>query len=402
MRDFYEVLGISRSASHHEIRTAYKRLAKQFHPDRNPGNKEAEENFKAVNEAYHTLCNPLKKAQYDLTLYGLLLTYNRERWNEEEKKRRYFHWQQRQQKEYRFDYRNYFKIQGLAFLVFLIIAGFSFAVIHTAHYYVRQQYLEKLKVQNELLHRANGLFSSERYDDAFQLIHNIEIEDPLEYRVGFVRDSLVDALRKRADQEFRLQDFETAIRHYKILENHERPLRFETIENMSMCQYYLGNYNESLQSLKHLHNQEPYNLALIYQIGMINLEKLDNPEEALQYFTLGKRRFKENLTEVYGAAFQIVMNPSDAPDIYYYIFIARAHANLKLNRYKDAITDCNWAIFLRADQPEPYYLRAMTAINKRDFSNVCEDLDKAQRLGATDVRKFRKRYCQPTLEARNR
>jgi tetratricopeptide (TPR) repeat protein len=161
-----------------------------------------------------------------------------------------------------------------------------------------------------------------------------------------------------------------------------------------MCQYYLGNYEESLQALKHLHNQDPHNLALIYQIGVINLEKLNNPEEALQYFTLGKKLFKRNLSHVYGNAFEIVMNPTDAPDIYYHIFISRAKSNMKLNNFKDAITDCNWAIFLRRDQGEPYFLRSQASIRQGDRNNLCEDLSKAQALGFANTSHLRSKYCR--------
>lgn len=64
-RDFYEVLGVPKSASADEIKKAYRKIALQFHPDRNPGNKEAEEKFKEAAEAYDILSNQDKKAQYD-------------------------------------------------------------------------------------------------------------------------------------------------------------------------------------------------------------------------------------------------------------------------------------------------------------------------------------------------
>jgi DnaJ-class molecular chaperone len=77
-RDFYAELGIPRSANQGEIKQAYRKLAMKYHPDKNPGNLEAQEKFKDLSTAYAVLSDPNKRRQYDLVFtfslnYGMIL-----------------------------------------------------------------------------------------------------------------------------------------------------------------------------------------------------------------------------------------------------------------------------------------------------------------------------------------
>jgi len=64
-KDYYKILGVDRNASEKEIKQAYRRLARKYHPDVNPGDKQAEEKFKEISEAYEVLSDPEKRAKYD-------------------------------------------------------------------------------------------------------------------------------------------------------------------------------------------------------------------------------------------------------------------------------------------------------------------------------------------------
>lgn len=70
MKNFYEILGVSRTATTDDMKKAYRKLARKYHPDVNPGDKQAEEMFKVVNEAYNTLSDEKLRASYDARLDG--------------------------------------------------------------------------------------------------------------------------------------------------------------------------------------------------------------------------------------------------------------------------------------------------------------------------------------------
>src|SRR5688572_15537057 len=238
MATFYQILGADHSATPAQIRAAYKKKAMLYHPDHNPGSKEAEEMFKLVNEAYHGLSDPVKKSHYDSQFtitYATPIDFRREA-----NKMKYYQWQRMQQKRYRID-KEYVKIQGLAFLVFTVIAGFCFAIIHSAQYYTERQQMERFLATTHALKQVDTLFNKGEFDEAFKTIYRLRKEDPLEYRYNYARDSLVHALRSMADQKFNTQDFSSAVGYYLILKNYEDPASFETVRQLSLCQYYLEN-----------------------------------------------------------------------------------------------------------------------------------------------------------------
>src|SRR5436309_13631025 len=64
-RDYYEVLGVARTATSQELKSAFRKLAIQYHPDKNPGDKASEDRFKEASEAYEVLCDAEKRTRYD-------------------------------------------------------------------------------------------------------------------------------------------------------------------------------------------------------------------------------------------------------------------------------------------------------------------------------------------------
>ncbi len=395
MTDYYSILGINQTADSAQIRAAYKSLALQYHPDRNPGNPQAEELFKTINEAYHILSDPLKRARYDARFtYQATYGDQTQAYWQEVQRQQYRRWRaQQESSRYRFD-REYFRIQGLAFLTFLVIAGFCFGIIHTVNYvYLLQREKEEQKNRLQVV-QVNSLFNSGRMDEAFSLINKLRNDYPMEFLFYATHDSLLYVIRERADREFNAQHFGESLTFLELLQKYETPLRLETIRKLAICEYQTGDFQKALVSLKQIYNEQPWNLDLLYQIGIIHLVNLNDPQQASTYFTLGKRIFKENMSRIYGDAFEVVMITEDVPDIYYEIFEARAKTNLQLKNFAEAETDCNWAIFLRPKKAEPYKMRVLAKVNQQNFRNVCKDLDMAIQLGAEGTNELKKQYCR--------
>lgn len=396
MADYYEILGVPRSADLTEIRAAYKKLAFQYHPDLNPGDKLAEERFKLINEAYHTLSDSVKKSRYDARLNSYTVhtdsSYDEQAWRAY-RYRQYMRWKASQESRYTFD-KNYFKIQGLAFLVFLIIAGFCYGLIHTITYIQEKKYQEQVRLNMQQVEQVHALFARGYVDEAFRRVLMLMQNDPLEYRFTLAYDSMLQTLRYRLHEEYASDNLTASLTTLRLLKRYENPTRFETLRLKAICEYQMEQYDSALATLEEIWKMQPWNFELVYQMGIISLDNLNHPEQAIVYFTEGKRMFKESMKRIYGEAFEIVMTPADAPEAYYHLFVARARTNMQLKDYEEALTDCNWAVFLRPQYPDAWKMRAMCRIALGKPYRLCDDLKMARKLGAAEVSGLQQKYCR--------
>lgn len=349
MATYYHILGLDHSADANQIKAAFKQLAMKYHPDRNPNDSAAEEKFKQINEAYHTLSDSLKKSKYDEKL-GIGINYSEPKstYRKPYEAPRY----RKAAVNYRID-KNYYRIQGLAFLTFLIMAGICFGIIHTLYFFIDKNREKEFLANQLLLTEVYSLFNEGDYVPAFKRLEELNTIKPFQSQFRIAFDSLRDVLRKHGDENYVKRDYEKSLVFYKTLILYEIPPRTQTLERIATAEFYVGNFDDALRTLKHLHNQTPNDLQLIYQIGEINLQQLQNFDEAAHYFTMGKKLLKKNLIAVYGEAYEVVMNPKDVPDLYYYIFESSAKTNLNLKRYEEMVQDCDWATYLRPEKEEP-------------------------------------------------
>lgn len=388
--DYYHVLQIARSADVSQIKAAYKRLAKMYHPDHNPGNSAAEERFKQINEAYHVLTDPIKKSRYDERFQSHQIPVDARR---ETQRYRYSKMRYAMQTRYRVD-KEYFRIQALTFLVFIVIAGFCMTLFHTATYLWSASNDREVAASTSAIQKAKAMFLQGNFEGAITFIDTLQKKNPGEYRFVEARDSLLTEIRMLASNAFAQHEYAEAVVHYRLLEKRESPVSLETLQRIAFCQYYLGNYREALVAMKHLHHQDPSNLILIYNIGIIDLDYLEDPEDALLYFSLGERKFQENLTELYGSSFESNVHGEDLPDIYYDLFVGKARVDFRLKNYDDAGRACDWAIRLRPNRGEAFAWRALCNAKSDKNHLVCDDLAESKRWQYPEADSLIRRYCK--------
>jgi len=389
VKSYYAILGIDPQADGTAVRTAYKRLAMAYHPDHNPGNREAEELFKQVNEAYQTLSNPTKRAAYDSVMYP---QYILPLYFDYERPRRNLRRPPKPQPYYRVD-REYFKMQALSLLAFIALAGFCFVLMSSIHYVVEQRQERAYQKETTELHHAGSLFATGRFDDAFTTVRQLTEKSPLEYRLREAFDSLAHELRELADARFDDRDYQQAATLYQILGRHEDPASIETLRKIAMSQYYIGDYEKSLAAMKELHKQYPENPELVYSIALMNLDKIQNINEAMQYFEIGKSLYHRRIQETYGISFANLFNPEGVAELYFGVLQGSARCNILLSKFDDAVKDCDDAARIRPDAGDTYRLRALANARRRKMDTVCRDLARARRLGAKDLEGLEKEFC---------
>lgn len=357
--DYYKILGVKPSASMEEIKLAYRKLAKKYHPDRNQGNPAAEEKFKQITEAYDMLSNSSKRAIYDFSGDGAYAqpwvntyTYQGQHDTFTYKNKKKRHPLQGKKKEgfWRMQSKLAYGLILSAVVITVVLAGL-FGMRFYANYqfnnglkqYEEKQYILALKNIEESL----NLFGSKN-PQAYLLASKILIDEYKNYDRAL--SYINKGLNIKADKAI------TAKLYY---------LKGKCLKN-------LNQFKSAYTSFKLAAIMELPLDSLHFELAELNCFVFKNYEDAI-----------ENFTALIG------VNPgfSDA-------YLGRAYSFQKLEEHNKAIEDANMYIILNEQDGSGYYLKAVSeaALNKRKIA--CEDLKKAMALGTKDSEGLMSKVCK--------
>ena len=393
MVDYYQVLGIPRSASAEEIKSAFKSLALKYHPDRNPDDPAAEENFKEINRAYQVLSDSYKKYQYDLSFEVRRRPPPPRSGHEPFYYPPFVRPGQYRQKEYQYGWK-YVKAQVVAFSFIFIVAAAVMGVKFLYDEYKVAKDVRLAEAREVLFQEAQEYFDKGEYRKSLDILQKMYRRNPIEQSITDHQDLMLQQVMNEGINQYSLNNYESAIISFGIVKDYQilhNPLVYR---RLAECYKALKMYPETIAALAYLQKADRMSLKLNMEIGLLYFDQLIQPENAKPYLDNARIRVKNILTEIYGRAAELVMRPGDSPPLYFDVFYAHARLYTILELSTDAIKDCNWSIFLRPEQSDPYHLRGINYLAVGNTYRACKNWKAAVNRNHTDAYDMLQKYCR--------
>jgi len=403
MINYYDILGVAESANEKEVKAAYKKLALRYHPDKNPGNPTAEEEFKKVNEAYQVLSDPEKKAGYDLLrnyqYFQQAASYSNPQATYSQTYRASSSTRRRaassNSRSFTYDARKAekenFAITGLiiGFLVLLIVV---YALVTSIVEYQLEKH--ELEERTALIQRVDNLFDKGDYRASL-----IEIDRVIDLKPSFVnailhKKSMLVDLEAIGEGYYQQKNYKKALACFVVLSEYETIKSKEMAFKIADCFDQQKLYDEAIGRYQELASEYPNDMSPYYLIANILAEKQDKTDEALIFYDKACKMAVDFYVENYGSAFAVVINPKKLSDLHFDIFFKRGMLRYEKGEYKGCLQDCNWASFLRPKRPGPYFWQAESEWGLGNRVKACHYWSLASELEHSDATDRLQNLCR--------
>jgi curved DNA-binding protein CbpA len=355
--NYYQILGISSTASQEEIKVAFKKLAKEFHPDKHRGSDMYEDQFKKINSAYQTLSDPVKKARYDLKLkYAASSPLPQKNVDNfaakrarEQKSARAAEAKQKRAKEKKQEFKIYI-FTGSGFIVFLIISMFFYNYMN--------EYSAKLSVKKGI-----DAELQKKYYQAMEFY-----SQALEFD-----DENSEAYKRRADIKLNIySNYRSALPDYSGAIKYSKKEEWSVLFSRARCCAKLGMYEEAIRDLNNAIRLNPANDSLLFYRAEINGFTLKNYPEAVTDYDL------------------IISRDPSFPEARY----SRSLANLASHQYQKAMNDLSYLIDTDSGNGGKYFFwRGFSKVSAGDTSGACSDWKESLNMGIPGSQEQIEKYC---------
>ena len=406
MENLYQLLGVSESAGMDEIRKAYKKLAVRYHPDKNPGNRAAEEMFKKVNNAYQILSDMQQRAHYDLLRnyqqFQSTTTYTDYN-NKYSRTYRHATYEERQRHaanaaSYSESYEEERKKVAresitigsiLIFGVLIIVGGYMFISSYLDH---KKQEEIDAQIASRIAIIEN-YYEKDDFRAAFEEADMLISGWPIHPEARNLRERLLVSLNKKAETAYKESHYEKALEYYLVLQDFDKYLEKDFEFKVAKCFVEQKQYDQAVERLKNIIEENPNNLQAWCEIGKILGNGKKDYAEASKYIDYAKKMAITFYEQRYGKAYPMIVEPSSLSSVHYDIFYNRALIQKEMGHYSEAIKDCSWASFLRENKGEVDFLRAECEYALGNYQNACSYARKAEGKNYSQATELKNVYC---------
>lgn len=383
MTDLYAILGIQRTASQAEVKSAYKQLAKQLHPDLNPGDPKAEDRFKVLTLAYEVLVDPDKRRQYDL-----LWEYEQ---NTTQTSTDPYHSSYRQRtasqpppantKDSGWDYDKarderlgiLLGIVGTGIIALLVLLFFGY------RWYAHDQQVKAIEAKRKLiLGDAIGYRQQGQYREAFLDLAKRPSAHPL---IEDFRQEMLHELDDLADSTYHTADYQAAARYLELLYDFSGKYDPVVSNRLALSYQHLGQCEQAIDVLRSDHAHDTLNYETLIRMGDLQKNCRKDIRAAMQHYDQATLLIAKSYEGQYGMAYALLLDPGKTSGAQYELFVHRAECLLDMGNLSRAQNDCAWAIFLRPERPEAYFWKGNIAKMQRNTREACQAWQKAAQFG---------------------
>lgn len=351
MINYYHILGVSSNASEAEIKTAYKTKAISYHPDKHKGDKNMEELFKQVNEAYQTLSNPYKRSNHDMMLkYGQVppavvhSSYGRK--SNYQKQRRYA------------PQMSNWKATAYAFLFAFTIALIMKTGMYIADEYKAREKAEILAGRRNIFDQVKTAYNQGDLKQSLHLLSDLGYFWSEERDMRDFKDFLLVEIKDKGDELLAEGKFEKAISHYDMLKDYSVSNTISYLKKIAMAYQGMGEVGKALEVFQMMHLYGYRSTSFYLEMGMLFEEGMQDLDKALNYYKIGADMASSEYEITIGSAYPIVINSSMVPESHYQLYMKVAQTYQKLGQYRQAIDAVAWTKEIWQDSLLQYRIEA--------------------------------------------
>lgn len=377
MLNFYQILGIPESASAEVIKSAFKKKAVQYHPDKHSGDLAMEEIFKEINEAYQTLSNPYKKSRYDLTLqFGGFQA------PPPPSPRRPYAYRQPPFKGARhtkkFDSKENIKATFYAFLFAFIIGLIVKTGMWTLEYVRAEEKAEILASRRVVFDRAQEAYILGNLGNSLNHLDSLGYFYPSEADIRDYKDNILRTTITRANRHLKNEAYQQAIEMFDIMESYSISSSLDFKVKKAKAYKGVGDFQKTIDTYHELYRLGYRTTSFFYEIGLTYQEGAGNYKEALKFYEIAAKYATSEYESTFGKAYPIMIAPKHIPLYHYNIYMKLANAYYEMGEFEKGIQSLDWTKEMWPDSAINYYISAKCNLGLNQKGIACSEFNLAK------------------------